>query len=513
MVRGFLNDRYCNLEYILGNKEIPEPGIIEFRNTDEAYKILSKHINSTEGTIFVHGDVDFDGIASAFEVVQFIRELNPEKKIKPCINKEKEHGISEQAVRYFNKLNDGANSLVIVVDSSCNCTEYIKSIRHDVLVIDHHELKVSEEYLTGATSDGVYTVITNMIGSDNFKADKRFSAGLVIYEFLRYYQKRDGLADILQQKKMYQWAACTLFTDVIDTDCLRNIYYVNKSFTDSSYETNLDTILNILDYHRVLTKTFINYRLAPVINRAIRAGKSALALDIILNHPGRIADLNVYKQLQDEYLNMMLQNVQDRSGYVAIDIGDIPKSYAGLAANKALDSYKKSAIAYKVIDNIAVGSFRGLHNGLDYRRLIENLGLFAEGHDKAFGIKIPLEHIQYVMGQINEKEAVLENCEYITGGHVKVKGKYHINNINDFKANGFLWQIGAINSRIAGGYGDLNIVFSLEDTVLVEEFPKYYKYTCAGLNCKAFEKIQSPEVVLYIEYGTELSFYLRNKWY
>ena len=353
-----------------------------------------------------------------------------------------------------------------------------------------------------------------MVSCDTFDVDTNFSAGLVVYEFLRYYQHKYNMEDVVESKKLYQWAVCTLFTDVINTDCIRNLYYINRAFSDDVLEANMRVLVDILTYNKMLTKSFIGFKLAPMFNRAIRAGYSGQALNIALNSPEKINTLAVYREYQNNILADVNEKAVESVGFVAVNIGelDIPTSYSGIAASKILEFYKKTAIAYTVKDGIACGSFRGLVHDLDYRKMISDMGYFAEGHDAAFGIKIPLNQLHNVMTEVTKAESSFDKREYLTGGRVEVPGKYHIDDLNSFKTHGYLWKIGIINSKISGGYGDLNIVFSLADVELVEELEKYFIYKCGGLQCRAFERICSPEVILYIEYADTLSFYLRNKW-
>ena len=246
----FLVDRYKNLDYIIGDNSACDaytvkPEILKFINSDAACELLNKHLKDNN-TIIVHGDVDFDGIGSAYEIINFIKTLNPYINVKPCINKEKEHGISDRTVRYFNKFDKG---LVVIVDSSSNHIDFIKKINHDVIVIDHHEVTVTDKQkLVGSTAGGKYAVVSNMVTCETFNEDGNFSAGLVVYEFLRYYQKKYNLDNIVENKKLYQWAVCTLFTDVINTDCARNLYYINRTFTDEVLEANMRTMVDILTY-------------------------------------------------------------------------------------------------------------------------------------------------------------------------------------------------------------------------------------------------------------------------
>lgn len=509
MTEEFLIDRYKNLDMLLGDNDDYEPEIINFINCEKAARILDKYLYNKDRVI-IHADVDFDGIGSAYEVAQYFKlRGKPGELIKLCINKEKDHGIDAKAVKYFNKFTE--NALVIVVDSSSNNIEHIKNINHDVLIIDHHDLSVDRKDLTGKTLNGEYCIVSNMIDSD-----PDMSCGMVIYELLRYYQNIRGLDGEIERNRLYQWAVCTLFTDVINTDTKRNLYYVNKAFTDSILERNLNIMLRQLTRNGTLNKSSIGFQLAPCFNRAIRAGKSSMALDIAVNNPEHLKDLLIYKQLQRDLLDGIEEKAKEFIRYTYIDMTDmlnISKAYSGIVATKLVDRYKKTSIAYKVVEgNIAKGSFRGLYADIDYRNIMERLGIKAEGHPTAFGFQIPLERLNEVMEKVTDIEAHLDCVEYLMSPIAEGKCKHRIQDMDTFRQQGNIWKIGVINSKISGGSGNLNLICSLKEVQLVEEFEKYKTYSVDGLKCIAFEEICSPLVEIYAEYGDELKLYLRNKW-
>lgn len=509
---NFLIDRYKNVELLCGSKDADkEPSIIQFRNADLAASLLDKHLYDDK-SILIHVDVDFDGIGCTYEMSSFIKCRNSTKDVKMCINKEKEHGISESVVRYVNNKNPG---LFIVVDSSSNDIDLVKKINCDVLVIDHHKVRVDASELMGETANGKYVIISSMVSGPEYLATTTMSCGLVIYEFLRYYQSVRGLPDEIKQNKLYQWAVCTLFTDVIDTDTERNLYYINKTFTTDHIEKNLKIMLNkLMRGYGKLNKTSIGFNLAPSFNRAIRAGYSSLALSIAVNFPERIGELNQFKTYQRDLISGVEKYANEYTGYAYINTSnlDISKNYNGLIATTLLDKFKKSSIAYKVYGGIAKGSFRGLKHSIDYNKIICDLGFTAEGHETAFGFQIPITELNTVMNKIADIESETKTSEYLVSPLCKCNYKHKIDNMSEFTGAGNIWKIGVLNSKISGGTGNLDIILSLDEIQLDVDYGNYLEYKCYGMTCKAFERIVSPNVTLYIEYGDKLNLYLRNKW-
>lgn len=520
LTENFLHDRYKNVDELIGEKEISEPSLLRFKYADEACELLREYINRGI-EIRIHGDVDVDGIGTTKILYSFLKSINPQHNIKLCINKDKVHGISDTHVAYFNKVQE---CLVVILDSGTNDIDYIKKIKHNVLVIDHHDVLIDKSLLCGDTDGGKYYIVNNMVDSEEtlYKANKNMSAGLVVYELLRYMQSKYEMTDILRDKLLYQWAVITLFTDIIDNDELRNLYYIDKAFESSSVEPGLRELMDrICPYNkgtRQLDKSFISFTLAPTFNRAIRAGQGSNALNIAINTPQKVGDLLELREYEVEILSNYLDEAIDMGAYIKKDVTNgVGKNYCGLVASKLLDHYRKSSICYIRVDDMFEGSFRGCYQDIDYRQMIERLGYFAQGHGPAFGFKVPINDLSTVMNNIHKIEESKDHQEYITAGNIndEHKGKYHLtdSDLIKFKQHGYAWKLGLLNSRISNSSSCINIVVPTKDLELTEKFEKRAEYKCLGFNrCIAFEPIVSEYAYLYIELNTELKFYLRNKW-
>ena len=197
IVQSIFSEKYSD-SAIYGDSSVSKPNMIPFRNVIEAIELLHYHIVKRSDVI-VHCDVDMDGIGCGYIIKRFVQYIS-DKEYDYVINIEKEHGISDKHVPYFNSKSIG---LLIVVDSSSNELEAIKGLNCDVLVIDHHEVGHNE--LIGRTNDGhKYVIVNNLISNlnvininnwlssnnvnirlDAYEADSRMSCGLVVYEILR----------------------------------------------------------------------------------------------------------------------------------------------------------------------------------------------------------------------------------------------------------------------------------------------------------------------------------------
>lgn len=515
---SFLYDRYKNVGALLGDELVNEPSILHFINSDLAIEILTRAIMNNK-LIILHCDVDMDGISTTKIVYKFIRTLSPYIEIKLCINKKKVHGLNEEShPKYFNSFD---NALVIILDSGCNDIPIIKKINHDVLVIDHHEVSVPIEDLSGNTNCGQYCVVTNNVDNPigNYKACNNMSAGLVSMEFFRYMQVRCNLSDIVNDLRLYTWAVVSLFTDVINNDELRNIYYIDKVFSSNELESGLSVMSNLLKMYRGFDKSFICYTLAPTFNRAIRAQKCSEAVKIAVERPEDVINLLPLKLFEAELLFNYLADVKECEHHTSRNItGKLDRNYSGLIATKLQDHFRKSSICYITNFGMAEGSFRGKYNDIDYRKIIHDTGNFAQGHDGAFGFKVPVSNLENVLSLIDIEEETREHKEYLSAGDklpIKDRGIYHIpesdGSLQSFKRSGLAWKIGILNSKISSSSQCINIVVSRDEVELIEEFTKRSVYSCLGYKCNVYEPLVSDKLYLYLEYSGELIVNLSNK--
>lgn len=512
MYDNLIQDRVADFDIVVGLKEADKPERINFKNVGLALDMLSKHINSHD-KISIHADVDMDGIGSAYIVQEFLNELGCVGRIRSCINKEKEHGLSNKHISYVNER--AKCDLFIIVDSSSNDINIIKELNCDVLVIDHHAVG-HKEYI-GKTRGGSYVIINNMINNleENYKADSDMSGALVVYELFRHYEHKYCDSSILEGRMLYQWVGVTLISDAIKTGNNRNQWYMHKTVNNMDVEPSLSRMIHKLTkFEAFLTKSFIGFTLAPLFNKAIRAGASQHALSIALGFPDRVVELREYEKIQQDIVDRALNNVEETSKLCFRNLGvdGIHKNYSGLIATKVLEEYKKSTIAYENKGSFIGGSFRGLYSNINYQNELEKLGIFAQGHEGAFGIKIPLERIKEVSDKIADLEKDNHYRPYLTmcGIREDYKGVHHIDDFDAFRKDGWLWKIGMANSTLSGT--EQILITTSKDNVTLERVEDKFKvYKFFTLECMAFEDINTPFVNVYLEYGKELRAFLRKE--
>lgn len=504
----FMTDIVENLDMAVGIVDIPKPSIVRFKGSNEAMIMIAKHIRN-RSKIKIHADIDFDGIAATFIVRTFLTDCGLGATTRPCINKEKVHGMSEKHIDFINK--SGIN-LFIIVDSSTNDIDIIKKFNCDVLVLDHHEILHTE--LMGKTAGGSYIIINNMADNieEGFKADENMSGAMVSYEFLRLFEQEYLKYSIVERRMLYQWAGISLLSDAIKTSKNRCMWYMHNTINNTNLEPTIGILLSILSrYDKILDKSFINYTLVPLFNKAIRAGKSSEALSVALNHPDKADMLKPYADIQNKLKELALDHVEESSNIMYRNLTDenIHENYAGFLAQEILNKTNKSAFTYIETPEILEGHFRGKRKHLDYRKLVADTGLFAQGHKTAFGCKIPKERLPEIFKLLSHEEKEYKEPIYLTLGSIRsdLRGVHHIENMDEFKKQGLLWKLAMLNSHLTSDES-INILTTKENIEKVSQRGKMWLYDVHGLECKAFEEITSHFVSIYVEYGKQLNGYV-----
>lgn len=546
-VAEILRERWV-LPEVWGEVESYQQNIIVPQNSKQGLMLLYKHIVAQSLTI-AHTDVDVDGIGTNYILRQFLRALGM-NKVSFTMNKDKTHGILDKHVEFVNSHPE--IQFVIATDSSSNELETIKKFNCDVLVIDHHDMLHTET--VGLCNDGVhqFVIISNMIDSTTFaediqwlwqmnntvdyskvtpfKADEHMSCGVLICEFFRLFQIAYRTSDILSISQLYQWGAVTLFTDYIPTNNRRNQWYVSQIANNSTIEPTLKRIMSALNqYHWQIDKSAVNYTIAPIFNKAIRANAGSQVLDILMNRPSDIEELKVYGDIQKEIMHKALYTKdadgedvkiefdKENKGYVEYNISSlgISKSYAGVIGSAISDNTKKPVACYIVKeDGIYAGSFRGRNRNVEYRKIFEGFAdnIYAQGHKTAFGFKTLPEQLEPIMERVKYSEQHSKDTLVgVSLGNIQPCDRcmYHFDTWEDIKKDFGIAFIATGNARVPTDM-EINIKVRSGDVKLVEETGKIFKYDVLGVVCTAFSRLVGPYFNVYVEYTSEINFFIKN---
>lgn len=531
---------------VTGDIQVEKPSLCVFNNSSLALEMLNKHI-TRNSTIVFHTDVDVDGIGTTYILKKALTSLGSTNHLL-LINKKKEHGIKKKHAEYFKTRKV---DLIIITDSSCNEIDTIKEFNCDVLVIDHHELLQKE--LNGKCNDGIhdFVIVNNTIKNSNQEIDnlwlknknvKAFenleiyngngdmSCGLVVYELLRLYCICFADEKILENLMLFQWVGITLFTDVINTINDRNQWYINKTVFNNETESSLSLMISQLNKFKAsLDKSYIQYTFAPLINKTIRAGEGAEALDKIVNNPYEIHLLQKYDAKQREAIEKatMISYTDPETGIVTkskitfnepvivlnIDKLGIDASYSGVIASRLSgDNNKNTAVYVMTEQGLCKGSFRGRYKDVDYRKYFEGFeeGIYAQGHPNAFGFELSSAQLNDIMNSLDSIEPKKETKPFLTLGNMQEdeKGVYHIESLDEFKKQGYLWRIATGNSKVSSK-DEITIRVKSSDVKLIGTQGKVLLYDVLGLTCKAFAPLNGKYFDIYTEFTNELNIYIR----
>lgn len=516
---------------ITGDRDAKKPGLCLFNNCIQACEMLHNHLAQNQN-IIIHCDVDVDGIGQGYIAKRFC-EQNTRGQIRYCINRNKIHGIQSKHTEVFNKM---PLNLLIVVDSSSNDLEIIKKFHCDVLVIDHHE--VSHTEYSGKTEDGHNFIIVNNVLNgtsaneveewlkklnqntdvklEDYTSTDMMSCGLTIYELLRLYQVAYNTGNILESQMLYQWSAITLFTDAISLLNERNQWYIQNTVCNNTLEPCLDILMkNLNPRQAVLDKSFITFKLAPAINKAIRADAGIDAVNVVMNKPQLVQSLLEFASVQQTALEIGKRFPKIGKYTVQKDIthDQISKNYTGVIAASLSGDFQKSAAVFSVENNIAYGSFRGIQSEFDYRAFFENHkpGNYAKGHKAAFGFQLSLDELESILNDLDNTNVQDSIVNYLTAGDIpsSLIGKHHIQDINNFKKSGDLLRLAIGNSRVNSSE-QIEIIVPLNSAKLIEQRGKLYIYDVLGIQCKAFEILKHPTIRIYAEQSNLLNIYAKN---
>jgi single-stranded DNA-specific DHH superfamily exonuclease len=531
---------------VWGEEKTVRPDYCVFNNTAYGLDLLHKHIKNNS-RIVLSTDVDVDGVGTTYIMKRTLNALGSDKHIQ-IINQEKIHGIQQKHVEYFKMR---PVDLIIITDSSCNEIETIKKFNCDVLVIDHHELLHND--LIGYCEDGIhrYVIINNTIDNYNQEFDNMWieknsgvaldklvkyektndmSCGLVVYELMRVYSLCFNNELLLENMLLDQWVGITLFTDVISTTNKRNQWYMDRTVFNVEIEETLGIILRLTNkYKGKLDKSYIQYTFAPIINKAIRAGKSGEVVSKIINYPEEICELNIYNEMQQEAVekattvlykdSMTGVEVRNKrlfnSENIVLDITDldIHNNYTGVIASRLSGDNQKNALVFKRLESGKVkGSFRGKYKRCNYRGYFDNHSkdVYAQGHPEAFGFEVTKQQLDDIVVGINSIEPKGRINEFLTAGSMseEEKGVYHITDMTEFRRQGFIWRIATGNAKVSSKE-EIFIRVKSSDAEFKEAKGKLIYYNVLGLECKAFKPIDKQYINIYIEYGSEINIFIK----
>lgn len=347
--------------------------------SEKAYEILQNAIKQ-EKKIMLIGDPDVDGLMSLKMMCDYMDYLG--LSYTYYVNDNRVHGFTLDSSLL-------SGYLVICADFSID-RKTLKTIVDngvDVISTDHHEVEDTFIEYDNGKNKGV--VLNNQYPFE--PEEERYNSGAgVVYNLFKIFnpefksEERDAIVGI------------TLLSDVRPIEnrkarrYLAKLYNYNEGYIEYLIQNTLRN-----DYGFGVPKmdrTFVDFTFSPTINAMLRFNKTQIAIDLILGKG--IVSYTDYRLLQTELVRKLKQDVDvldlGTCYILAIDAKlyqEDVTNFIGLLCSQYTDN-QKSALAFVYNGGkILRASFRGRFDDVDYRGGFQELGINAQGHKGAFGIK------------------------------------------------------------------------------------------------------------------------------
>lgn len=358
--------------------------------------------NMDKRPILVYFDPDVDGLISGLLACQFLD--SKQVKYSYYMNSKRQHGFTLQP----SSLN---GYLIIAVDFDIPEIIMQSLVDNNVSIVslDHHSIQ--DSFIDVSNSSlGTRGVVLNNQYPFEPDEDEYLSGAGVVYEAI------SSVYPEFKSKEREALVGITLLSDARPIENKKARRYLKTTYDfdpNDGYMKYLITSVIKVDYGfgvPRMDRNFIDYTLSPRINSLLRFGKETEALDFILGK-GLNSATNT-KELQTELVKVMKQRAQylDMSDITVValnsddfsDFGNIDiSSFIGLLCS-GIKGTGKSTLGF-VYDNgkIVRASFRGKYDDVHYLTGFKNLGIHADGHPPAFGIK-DFEPTTELWNDINE---------------------------------------------------------------------------------------------------------------
>lgn len=347
--------------------------------SEKAYEILQNAIQNNKKIMLI-GDPDVDGLMSLKLMCEYMQYLGLDYTY--YVNDNRVHGFMLDSSML-------SGFLLICADFTIDRDTIKKIVDNgaDIISTDHHEIE-SEfiEYSNGLNS-GV--VLNNQYPFE--PEDERYNSGAgVVYNLFKSFneefksEERDAIVGI------------TLLSDVRPIEnkkarrYLARLYNYNEGYIEYLIQSTMKSDFGF--GVPKMDRNFVDFTFSPTINAMLRFNKTQVAIDLILGNG--LTDYTDYRQKQTELVRHIKENtdVLDLGSCIitAVDSEQYTEdvtNFIGLLCSQYKNN-QKSALAFVYSGGkILRASFRGRYDDVNYREALQELGIDAQGHKGAFGIK------------------------------------------------------------------------------------------------------------------------------
>lgn len=343
-------------------------------------------VTMTDPYIGILYDPDVDGLFSGYIMEDYLKRMGLDSKVKRHMNKDKVHGMGEEAVNW---VIEEDIKLLIIVDAGSGDATLLQSMVEDtsnklekVYILDHHDYEHTEE----PTPD---VSLINVVDRPDLPP---VSGCGVVYKTL------EATKDIteLNTDRYEKFVGITILSDVCRMDVNENRYYVSKT-----YEAIIrgESPFDSFPYYGS-SSSLVSYTLVPLLNAMIRTNR----IENVFRFLDRMQKgrLRTFVQQERSARDEQKERVAEikRLGHVfklkGMTVSLRPQQehnyrpFNGLYANELMGENRSGALVLEVDSSTGMvsGSFRGWQFGKD---VLEEWGFECHGHDKACGASISAE--------------------------------------------------------------------------------------------------------------------------
>lgn len=292
-------------------------------------------------------------------------------------------------------LEDLRGYMVIASDFAITAEEVKAIVDNDIVLLstDHHDIQDTFIDYVGETAEGI--VINNQYPFEP-EEDRYQSGAGVFYELIC------SLYPEFKSKEREALIGVTLLSDMRPIENRKAERYLKTTYSTNPEEgyvyylisscLNSDFGFGVPKFDR----NFIDFNLTPTINALLRADMTSEAIQFILG--GGLVHYDargLQKQLvSDMYsradiypFNNVVFLIVNASNF--IDYTVKISNYIGLFCNDYKDKHEGVSVLGLVTENgqVVRASFRGRYDDIHYQSAFRNMGIRAEGHAGAFGIR------------------------------------------------------------------------------------------------------------------------------
>ncbi|NLD16928.1 MAG: single-stranded-DNA-specific exonuclease RecJ [Tissierellia bacterium] len=393
---------------------------------EKAADILINSIEHGE-KIRIVGDYDVDGIMSTYILYKFISGENPNVDYQIPHRITDGYGLNVDMVT--DAIKDGVK-LIITCDNGISAFDAIDLAKKNdikVIVLDHHEPKISEDGITQITPKA--DAVVDPKRDDCQYPFKGLCGGAIAYKFVDYVSLILGYDEGEIVREYLEFAAIATVCDVMDLiGENRIIVYNGLKLLNNTTNLGLKTLISTAAIKdKTLDSYHLGFIIGPMFNASGRLDTATKGLELLLEENVKKAagialdlkNLNLERtKLTKEGLEIFIKEIEATKLYddkvIVAYIPNIHESIAGIIAGRVKEKYNKPTIILTKSEEFAKGSARSIDEyditkGIAFEEhLLNSFG----GHKLAAGVSLPIENIETFRTNLNENSNLTEEDFY-----------------------------------------------------------------------------------------------------